>query len=154
MSDPQPTASERRAQRLREWRLRAARLLLLVGAGAIVIYAFHGRPLAIEARIHFGSARHGLRAAQVVYLEKDRGELRRVRFDYSRTAAPASQLHQVEIPKGEYSVEIELTYGRGEVAAGLGGRRELGAGSEERVTLRRPLHVRGKGEVTIFVKDD
>ncbi len=150
-----PGPGEQTEARPSRWRValrRVSRLLLLVGIAAVIIYTLQHRPVTVEVVYELGSARRGLVAARMVYLAADGEEVRRVSFDYARGAPGVAQHHSVELLRGDYQVALELSYPAGQVPPALArARREPASGSLEKVQLRRPLHVRGKGTAIIYV---
>jgi hypothetical protein len=153
---PAATSSEpSRPSRWRELRRRVPNLLLLVAIAAVILYTLHQRPVSVEVVYELGSARRGLVAARMVYLAADGEEVRRVSFDYAQHPPATTQAHAAELLRGDYRVELELEYRAGAVPPGLTrARRSRSPDGRERVHLRRPLHVRGKGTVSIFVVGD
>ncbi len=147
MTDDQPpTAAER-------WRTVARRLLprvvLLAGVALVLLYTFRSRPSTVEVVYELGEASRGLIAARMVYRQGG-DEAHRVAFNYDQQPAGNTQTHQVRLHEGDYLVEVTLTYA-GQPPAVLEGKRSSGHGEQAQVLLRRPLLVRGSGQVHIFV---
>jgi hypothetical protein len=145
-SPPAPLPEEPRWRRvvrgpIPRWLFIAGLLLL----AARIIWA---RPVDVEVIYDYGPARAGLVAAQMDYVD-GREVLRRVRFDYALTAAGRTQLHALQLPRGEHTVRIELTY-RGEIPRVMRGATRL-EGRRPTVELERRLSVSGKGQSTIYI---
>lgn len=134
--------------RSRGWRRRLSLVVLVVGVGFLVIRLLRIQPVELQVTYHYGAARQGLARTVIRYLADDGDELRRVSFDYVQRPAGVTQLHRLELPRGDYTVELELRY-RGEVPREVSGRRD----SAGAVHIRRPLLVRGEGAFTIYVAD-
>jgi hypothetical protein len=146
-SAPAPLPEEPRWRRvirgpIPRWLFIAGLLLL----AARIIWA---RPVDVEVIYDYGPARAGLVAAQMEYLDGNEA-LRRVRFDYATTAAGRTQLHAIQLPRGEHTVRIELTY-RGEIPRLMRHGAMRPDLSQPTVELRRPLRVSGKGQSTIYI---
>jgi hypothetical protein len=150
--DPGPASPPR--GRWRELRRRIPNLLLLVAIAAVVLYTLHNRPVELEVSYELGSARRGLIAARMTYLAADGEEIRRVAFDYSKTSPGLVQKHPLQLLRGDHRVVIELDYRAGEVPPALARAERERTPAGELVRLRRPLHIRGKGEAVIYVVGD
>jgi hypothetical protein len=141
------------AKRAELWRSIARRLLprgvLFVGLALILINLFHARPEAVDVLYEYGRAGHGLQATRIAYLQG--GELiRSVQFDYRQRGASTRQRHEVQLPEGDYTLELTLAYA-GQPPSGIRGTRTALPGGASEVTLRRPLLVHGGGELRVEV---
>jgi hypothetical protein len=145
--DRSPTAAER-------WRAVARRLLprvvLLAGVALVLLYTFRSRPSTVEVVYELGAASRGLIAARMVY-RQGAEEAHRVAFNYDQHPAGGTQTHLVRLHEGDYLVEVTLVYA-GQPPAVLEGERSSGSGKQAQVLLRRPLLVRGSGQVRIFLE--
>lgn len=130
------------------WRRRIPSYLLLVAMVVLVVGYMRRRPVEVEVVYRFGKLARGLRMARMRYLAGGE-EMARVRFSYRVVAAPRRQRHTVALPRGDYDVEIALDYGE----PGSARRIQRGSVAKRRSKLRRPLIVRGEGEVTIVIDD-
>jgi hypothetical protein len=136
-----------RWERWRGWRRRLSLVVLVVGVGFLVIRLLRIQPVELQVTYHYGAARQGLVRTVIRYMA-DGEELRRVSFGYARRPAGATQLHRLELPRGDYAVELELHY-RGEAPREVSGRCDRPG----TVHIRRPLLIRDEGAFTIYVAD-
>jgi hypothetical protein len=155
--DAAPEAPETPEAPPPRWKLflrqRLPRVVLLVGLGIIIIRTLAARPSEVEVVYHYDSARQGLVRAQMVYLQQ-REEVRRVLFDYGQAGAEPTQAHRVELTDGEYAVILSLTYKESPPRPLFGGRATPTPTGGTLVELRRPLVVRGKGRLSIYLAGD
>lgn len=141
------------------WRRKLPLWILLAGLGFIIYRLIQAQPVTVDVVYHYGEARGGLMSASMRYI-KDPGEsgfgeqrsggkgseeLRRVQFRYAVRQAGSTQRHRIQIPEGEYRVQIDLRY-EGEPARNMAGGRPV-----RRVRIQRPLIVSGSGEVNIYI---
>ncbi len=127
------------------------KLILFLGMMGIIIHLFQSQPVLVEVTYEYGAGRRGLQTARMRYMQ-DGTEARWIIFDYRRTPAGTRQKHQARLLKGDYVVEVELTYS-GHPPAAIHGQRVPRSGKEVTVLLERPLLVRGEGEVSVTIAE-
>ncbi|MCC6749430.1 MAG: hypothetical protein IT371_17330 [Deltaproteobacteria bacterium] len=132
-------------------RLRPFLPLLLVAGMVLILGRYLSRqPSAVEVVFHYGPAREGLLSARISY-RNGAEELHRVSFSYVAASAGPTQAHRIRLPDGDYDVLVGLTY-RGQPPRAVQPDSTTPPGGS--VALRRPLRVRGEGQVTIFIAED
>jgi len=125
------------------------RWVLFIGLGIIIYRSFVAHPAEVDVTYDYGSARRGLLAAEMRYMLGSE-EIRRVRFNYANNGPGLTQFHRVQLTKGEYKVMVDLVYQQ-EIPGGMGQQKMAQPGGHRIVRLVRPLTVRRKGQMTIFI---
>lgn len=115
-------------------RHRMARWVVLGAILLLVVKMVGQLPSHVEVAYHLGQARTELQRVEMRYL-KGGEEVRNVAFSYAGTPAGETQLHDVQLVDGDYTVAVQLHYPDGKVRH-----------------LDRPLFVRGAGRVSIYLK--
>jgi hypothetical protein len=127
-------------------------VILIAGMAVIIWRLLQHQPVTLSINYSFGAARAGLKTATMRYL-LDNEELGRVLFNFRKGSQELDRQHQIQLPKGDYTVAIELAYSAPDVPLLLRNRPQtfLAVKGEQVVHLRRPLIVQEEGAVRIFI---
>lgn len=137
---------------LRPWpffRDKVARWLVLAVIAYLAVRMLQQQPSEVELQYHLQPVRQGLVQVSMRYLRQGE-EVRRVRFDYTLQQLSSPQVHRVNLPDGQYTVQLALVY-RGAPPAAVDSAVTRLAHGRQSVSLSREFAVSGSSRVNIYL---